>query len=257
MTAYKKILRRNFSRAARLYDKYCDIQNRVGSELLKDIPLNSVKSIFEIGCGTGNYTRLLRRRFKGSSIKAVDISRDMVAIAKRKINDGGVDFSICDAEIYKPKEKFDFVTSNATLHWFKDPASSIKKYKGLLGPGGIVSFSIFGPKTFFELNSSIKEALSKSATISAGNFLEEEKLKDILKRNFKTSSVRETIIKEEFDSLKQLLNKIKYTGPRGDGLNGQSFFLSRTLIKKIEGAYKNKFGKIQVTYQVFICMAVK
>ena len=60
---------KNFSRHAGSYDGFTDIQNETAKILADMLPGGDVASILEIGCGTGNYTLLLREKFKGSAIK--------------------------------------------------------------------------------------------------------------------------------------------------------------------------------------------
>ena len=79
----KEIIARNFSRCAYLYDRYADVQKKAALEILGQIQDYSFSKILEIGCGTGNYTLLLREKFKRASITALDISRKMIEVAQK------------------------------------------------------------------------------------------------------------------------------------------------------------------------------
>lgn len=58
-----------------------------------------VKLALEIGCGSGRVTRHLRRSLQQSSkLIASDISEDMLAIAKEKVKEPGIDWRIVDAQ---------------------------------------------------------------------------------------------------------------------------------------------------------------
>lgn len=252
----KKTLIRNFSRYAHLYDKYANIQRMIACELIKKVPSDSVTNILEIGCGTGNYTHLLRKRFKCARVKALDISNRMVEIAKRKLQDKGIEFIVGDGEFIELDGEFNLITSNAAFQWFEDLNRALLNYRDMLIKKGIIAFSIFGPETFWELNESLREILDKPGTLSADNFLEKDRLERILKAYFMKASVKEMIIKEEYPSLMKLLSKIKYTGVRGDGLNG-SFLWNRTLLNNVEDAYRTRFGGIEATYQIFLCKAIR
>src|SRR3989338_9586213 len=94
----KKTIAGNFSRYARTYDAHADIQRKTGLELLSWVKKGRFKSVMELGCGTGNYTLLLRERFKNAKIRAVDISDKMIEIAGDKLWDKGVEFMVRDAE---------------------------------------------------------------------------------------------------------------------------------------------------------------
>ena len=116
-------------------------------------------------------------------------------------------------------------------------------------------FKLSRPKTFRELSKSLKEVL-EDGLVSSNNFLEEEELEKVLKAHFVRVSIKELIIEKEYFSLIELLHKIKYTGTRGDGING-SFLWSRSLLKRVEDVYKEEFGGINATYQIFLCKAVR
>lgn len=252
----KDTVARNFSRYAHLYDKYADIQRLAAEELIKELPCNGITNILEIGCGTGNYTWLLRERFKDSSIKALDISKKMIEVAEQKFPEGKIDFVVVDAEDIDINGKFDLVTSNAAFQWFNNVEGAFARYKKALKKKGGIAFTVFGPLTFLELNQSLREVLGKNVSISSINFLEKGELDTILKRHFKEVWMKELIVKERHSFLGELLNKIKYTGARGRGTNGH-FLWREGLLKKIEEVYNTRFGQIEATYQIFFCKAIK
>ncbi len=247
----KKTIIRNFSRYAYLYDKYADIQKLLAEKLLDQIRENNFKNILEIGCGTGNYTLLLREKFRNAKLEALDISEKMAEIAKEKLCGKEVDFIVADAESIYLEGDFDLITSNACFQWFEDLESALIKYKQRLSEGGIISFSIFGPLTFCELNTVIGEVF-KNVSVVASNFVSREKIEKILHENFQEHKIKETRCEETFLCLKELLDKIKYTGIRGCGL-GNGSLLSRRIINKLEGIYLERFKQIKATYQVFLC----
>ena len=75
----------NFSRHARVYDRYANVQRGVADALLAALPDGERKNIFEIGCGTGYYTRLLREKFRTARLKACDFSERMIEVARQKL----------------------------------------------------------------------------------------------------------------------------------------------------------------------------
>ncbi|PIP21278.1 MAG: malonyl-[acyl-carrier protein] O-methyltransferase BioC [Candidatus Omnitrophica bacterium CG23_combo_of_CG06-09_8_20_14_all_40_11] len=251
----KKIIARNFSRCAYLYDRYADVQKKAALEILGGIEDYSFSKVLEIGCGTGNYTFLLREKFKKARITALDISGKMVEVAREKLKDKDIEFIVADGEsVNFPDEDFDLVTSNACFQWFENLEAALQKYKSLLKKDGLILFSIFGPLTFRELNASL-ESLLQNMPIAANNFMNKDKIKKILSNNFKEFKIRELRYEESFASLLRLLNKIKYTGIRGNGL-GSKISLGWRYLKKLEEAYLNKFQQIKVTYQIFFCQGL-
>lgn len=251
----KKRVVRNFSKYAHVYDRYADVQRRISLELLELAGKKDIRKILEIGSGTGNYTFLLKERFADARIKAIDISEKMTEVACGKIKSSSVEFLVTDAEMLDVNERFGLITSNACFQWFGDLETALRRYGDLLEEGGLILFSIFGPRTFFELDNSLKR-VSKDLSVSAVNFTAKEKIKRILETNFKNSEIKESVYEESFLNLRGLLDKIKYSGANGFG-SGRKVFFTPGILKKLELVYLNSFGKIRATYQVFLCLGEK
>lgn len=248
----KKVIEENFSKHAREYDQHSRVQNFCASRLIKEIKANSFSNILDIGCGTGNYTKLLRNRFPLAKIKAVDISAEMIEVAKDKLEDTRIEFVVADAENLSLKKRFDLISSNTSFQWFQDLKSDLTKYKQALGKGGLILFSTFGPKTFYQLHSCLEEFLGKALSISASNFLKREEVEKILKGIFSEVEVKEEEYNQNYDSLLELLENVRCTGTRGNGLKEEIFWTPRR-ITSIEEIYKKKFERIVATYQMFFC----
>ena len=249
----KKTIARNFSRYAHSYDKHADVQRQVAVCLLSQFNGSAFERILELGCGTGNYTSILQERFKHAKIRAVDISKEMIKVARAKLKDNDIEFSVRDAERIGPREKYDLITSNACLQWFENLDKALSRYKNMLNKGGVISFSVFGQRTFYELNSVLK-SVSPEASISVDGFTGRKDLEKILSGNFKKVMIKEIRLRQEFAHLKDLLTKIKYTGTRGEGLSEKIRF-SRGILEELNKAYLKRFHKITATYQAFLCQA--
>ncbi|MGA2774849.1 MAG: malonyl-ACP O-methyltransferase BioC [Candidatus Omnitrophota bacterium] len=251
----KKIIVNNFSRYAHLYDRYASVQRKAGQKLLSRMPEGSFFKILELGSGTGNFTFLLRQRFRDAEIKAVDISDKMVELANSRAKGKKISFINADAEKLNLRERFDLITSNACFHWFENLEKTLKAYKNYLKKEGVIAFSVFGPQTFSELNISLGSVL-KDISTSASKFITKARLERFLKIEFSEVEIQEARYKENFSSLAELLKKIKYSGIRGNNSEGRLYF-NRRIIRDIEAAYLDKFGRIEATYQVFFCVVKK
>jgi len=248
----------NFSRYAHLYDNYADVQTKAAFELADSIKNNNFSNILEIGCGTGNYTLILRDRFKATRIKSLDISEKMVSLAKHKLKNKDVEFIVADGttlnlDVVGPTN-FDLITSNACFQWFDSLRDVLRAYLKLLQEKGVIYFSIFGPHTFCELNTALMHVCQEQ--IDSAHFCDRYSLETMLKDSFNSVKIKEIHYQETFASLKKLLEKIKYSGIRGNGLAKKVYF-SRGLLEKLERAYLDKFQEIRATYQVFFCQGEK
>ena len=250
----KTAIKRNFSKYAHCYDKYSLIQDKCAASLGRYLGKTSQASILDIGCGTGNYTKLLFEKFPKAKITAVDISKEMIVVARGKFPKNRIEFMVSDAEELNLEEKFSLITSNASFQWFKELKQSLSKYRQLLKTGGIIAFSIFGPQTFCELNHSLVEFNKNS--IVADSFKDKASIEVLLKKLFRKSDIERKVFIEQYDSLPKLLKTIKYTGTTGSGL-GLKKLWTPGKIAELEKIYLNKFKKITATYEVFFCKGIK
>ena len=183
----------------------------------------------------------------------MDISEQMIKVARQKLQKDNIDFVIADAETALLENSFELITSNACFQWLDDLDQTLAKYKCLLTGNGVILFSMFGPSTYCELRQVLEYFGHSSGQISSAAFIDKNKLKQLLEKQFGKVSITEQIHKEIYPSLWQLLRTIKYTGTRGNGLNGNH--ITRMQLKQIEQLYEEKFKNISATYQIFYCQA--
>lgn len=259
----KETIKKNFSKYAECYDDHAHIQNQVALELIGKLRHAAFSNILEIGCGTGIYTKLLHEKFPSAKITAIDFSQAMIKVAARKIITSdhslaakNIEFMVADGEVLPSGKNYDLICSNVSFQWFHNLAGTIAKYKSLLKDGGMLLFSMFGPRTYHELDASVKKLGKKDAKLSATHFIDKEMLQEILDDHFEIASVEETFIKEDHPDLTTLLNKIKFTGTRGQGL-GKKIYLGPKTLNQLEKIYKSKFKNIVSTYHIFYGKAVK
>ncbi len=95
--------------------------------------------ILEIGCGTGS-TALAHAPYV-AQIDAIDLSDDMIRIAREKARDEGVTnvtFRQGDmADVTAPAGGYDAVLALSVLHLLRDRTGAVEKIHALLKPGGM------------------------------------------------------------------------------------------------------------------------
>lgn len=79
---------------------------------LFELGLKSDSTVLELGCGVGNFTKLLAKRVKRGIIEAVDLSEKSIEAAKKQLAEKtNILFTAADAVMYIPQNKnFNFVT---------------------------------------------------------------------------------------------------------------------------------------------------
>ena len=134
--AKKKAIQARFSRAAASYDSYAVIQKGVARKLALQIKpkrgIRQVRTILEIGCGTGNFTELLATRFPAARITAIDFSPEMVERARAKLENPNIVFLCVEGEKFlqdAPRESYDLVASNGSLQWFANLDKALRSLK--------------------------------------------------------------------------------------------------------------------------------
>lgn len=101
--------------------------------------LTSGKQILEAGCGTGIFTERLTKT--GAEIRAVDISQDLLNLAKNKITAKNVFFILGDLENLEfAPNTFDAVVGVSILHHI-NLDTALKEIKRVLKNGGKIVFS--------------------------------------------------------------------------------------------------------------------
>jgi len=103
--------------------------------------------ILDVGTGTGDAALLAAREFPRASVRGIDFSEEMIAVAKKKVGldpDGRIAFKVADAaRIPWPGESFDLVMQVNVPPFFAEMAR-------VLRPGGSVAVAAsWGPETPF------------------------------------------------------------------------------------------------------------
>lgn len=115
------------------------------------------KSILELGCGTGIHSKLLAER--GHSLHAIDLSSDMLELAKQRIVGADlverIEFDVGDVRDYRAGKKFDAVLSLFHVASYQTTNSDFEKFiltaKEHLNPDGILIFDFWHkPAVLFE-----------------------------------------------------------------------------------------------------------
>jgi len=125
------------------------------------------KKILDAGCGTGVYSKMLAE--KGAKVTGIEISENMVEIAKEHCKDLGVKFDKGSVdELPYEDDSFDIIVASLVIHYFVDPTEVFKEFHRVLKKDGILVFSTNHP-----VNSCIDEFTkykNKSAIIMSNYF---------------------------------------------------------------------------------------
>ncbi|MDD3089603.1 MAG: methyltransferase domain-containing protein [Candidatus Omnitrophica bacterium] len=248
---HKKMIMANFSKSAGTYDDHARVQKICASLLLEICPRDGISRVLEIGCGTGIYTELLAEKYPTAKIVSVDISEEMVNAARAKGLGANVDIFSADAECLDMGMGYDLVTSNASLQWINGLDGFFSSVAGALSPGGSLCFSIYGPETFWEMQSVLEEVFGERALIEAARFKCLTDIERSMSGLFSRVEIVEQRCGVDFPDMVSFMRDVRLSGTRGEGLLKKVFF-GREKLKAIEDAYIKKCGRIIATHQVFL-----
>lgn len=95
----------------------------------------------DLGCGSGELTRVLHERLGLAETLGVDSSPAMLARSQAQAG-MGLRFELGDIATFDPARRFDLVFSNAALQWVPDHAQILARMTRGLGPGGQLAVQV-------------------------------------------------------------------------------------------------------------------
>ena len=219
----------NFNKHYNEYEKYSLAQKQVAKNLLdymrkSNIFNTQINSIFEIGCGTGIFTKEYRKYFLHSDLILNDIFD-----VREFIKD--IDYNIFIQENIEELDipKSDLVVSSSVFQWIKDKDSLIKN---IAENTDNLCFSSYVSGNLIEIKNHFDISL---------DYLNIEEFKEILKKYFSSVKSYSETIKLDFKVPMAVLKHLKHTGVTG---------FQRTSISKIK-TFKDNILTYEVAY--FIC----
>lgn len=124
------------------YLKFKKDRTQPSIDLTNRLDIENPKSILDIGCGPGNSTAVLKKRYPDAYVLGADFSPNMIEKAKTDYNE--IDFMLFDAtkDFKKLNHKFDIVFSNACIQWVPNHQKLLRDMMGILNSKGIMAIQI-------------------------------------------------------------------------------------------------------------------
>ena len=122
-------------------------------EAVRDLALPYGGSVLEVGCGTARNCIAIARRYPHATVFGIDISREMLASAAKKVARerlgariflGEADATSFDPERLFGRAQFDRILFSYTLSMIPPWQDALRHAAGLLAPGGVLSIVDFG-----------------------------------------------------------------------------------------------------------------
>ncbi|KAF0132608.1 MAG: malonyl-CoA O-methyltransferase [Candidatus Saganbacteria bacterium] len=198
----KEKIKQSFSKSAKSYDEYADIQKEMMLNLLNGIS-GKFKNVLDIGSGTGLLAKWMIEKFPEAEIVGMDIAPGMVKYASLKHINPRIIFLNGDGEQMPFADNvFDLIVSNAALQWM-DYKKAIDEAARVITSHGQFHFATFGSGTLKEL---------KSAGFAVNNFPSDIELSDYLAKYFNDVCITKQIIFKKYGNLHELFLYLKKIG---------------------------------------------
>lgn len=249
------------------YLKFKNERTRPAIDLANKIEAADPEKILDIGCGPGNSTAVLSRRFPKSAIIGIDNSPNMIEAAAKSYPK--LEFRLIDAscELGRLGENtFDVVFSNACIQWLPDHAKLLAEMMKLIRKGGVMAVQI--PVNYDEPIHEIIKSISESdewrdrlsGTRSIATLSEEEYF-DILSRISSDFTMWKTVYFHRMPSHESIIEWYRATGlkPYLSRLNeNEKLILEEQMLEELKRRYPvRQNGEIIFRFPRLFFTAVK
>jgi trans-aconitate 2-methyltransferase len=122
------------------YLQYEDARLRPALDLLARVRIDAPASVADLGCGAGNVSLHLARRWPAARILGIDGDAAMLARARAATQgDARFAWTQCDLASWQPDASVDVLYSNAALHWLDDHARLLPKLFAMVARKGVLA----------------------------------------------------------------------------------------------------------------------
>jgi len=248
-------VRRSFGRAARGYDAAAILQSRVRTELLDRLEVVRIEPtvVLDLGAGTGHASLALKRRYRGAQVVALDLAPGMLQEAGRRQTLLRRFRRVCADAAALPlgTGSVDLVFSNLMLQWCNDPDAVFRECRRVLKPGGLLTFTTFGPDTLVELRRAWAAAADGRTHVN--RFIDMHDLGDALVR----SGLVEPVMDVErytltYATVRDLMRDLKAIGAHNANAGRPRGLTGKGALERMAAEYEThrREGRLPATYEV-------
>jgi malonyl-CoA O-methyltransferase len=251
----KRKIRLGFERAANTYDAHAVLQREIGGRLTErlDVLRMQPQTVLDLGCGTGEISANLLKRYPKARVIGVDLAVNMVQKTRKRGGWWRKPQGVCADVAHLPFQPqcVDMLVSNLMLQWCNDLPAVFREFAQVLKPGGVLLFSTFGPDTLKELRASWSKVDGYTHT---SQFVDMHDVGDALvQAGFRDPVVDMETITLTYNDVRGLLHDLKGIGAnnategRNHGLTGKARL--QAFLQAYEN-FRHADGHYPATYEV-------
>ncbi len=161
-------LKKHFNREAENFDKQVQknipCYNEMLEALINAIPDDKEElKILDLGCGTGNITQKVLERFPHARVTCLDLSENMIEIAKYKLSEYEIEYIVGDFTEVELTKKYDAIVSSLALHHIPNDEEKEKMYKSIYE--ALENRGVFYNADVIKANSQYNEKLNSQISV--------------------------------------------------------------------------------------------
>jgi malonyl-CoA O-methyltransferase len=218
-----------FSAAARSYDRAATTQFHSTMKLVRRLDeIKPPASILDVGCGTGQLTRLVADKFPQATVEGIDIATRAVSVAEHRFAGGAISFKVADALTFTSNHPFELIVSGSSFHWIEPLGSLFKNMARNLRPDGTMVFSMMLHGTLAELRDSRSRTVFRRKPDNASLPTQEKVMEAVASTNLEVTWSESELLKVEYPSATEFLYNLHDTGVTGGAVSSTGTPLNRT-----------------------------
>lgn len=273
-------IKAHFSQAAPSYEEAAVLQKTVAERVDERLDLTAirVKTVLDVGAGTGLLTEKILARYPTADCFAVDLSESMLqqaharlqrprfpalgSVINRLLNQWSFSRSLAtktaatriNADVNQlpfADKSVDLIVSNLMLQWCDDLDAVFTEFRRVLRPEGLLMFTTFGPDTLKELRQAWQAADSEFQHVN--HFIDMHDIGDALIRaGFAQPVMDVELFTLTYDQPMGVLKDLKAIGATNASQHRNPGLMGKTKFQAMLAAYEGlrKQGKIPASYEV-------
>lgn len=251
----KTAVKNSFNRCAGQYDQSAVLQREVLIRLFDRLQYIKIdpKLVVDLGCGTGQGIKMLRKQYSKSSILGLDLAHEMLSMSKKQyglfdrkwlVNADMEQLPLADGQV-------DLIFSSLALQWSNDLVETFAEFKRVGRQGGLLMFTTFGVNTLHELRQSWQE-IDPSPRVH--QFMDMHDIGDMMMSSGLSQPVLDMEnITLEYEHFEDLLKDLKSIGATNAERSRSRGLMTAKKLARLKAVYENfafKNERYTATYEV-------